>query len=124
MRTEEYAYDGDVLTALTFYSETHQISGYYTFVFSNGKKLTANCYSSSQLLRERIEFQYDSATGKRSGSTSYDASGAVTGSTARSYEGGLFTETRTEQVGKATTVRRFSYEEGPLGFDPDVYFEF
>jgi hypothetical protein len=118
----DYAYSDDVLA-----SSTQRIAGAVTYtnnyVFEAGRKLTTFRYAPDGALQARTEFAYDSGKSRRLGATSYDASNTITGSSLRTYEGDLFTETRIES-GTTVQYRKFKFEDGPCAVDPEIYFEF
>ena len=124
MNTVEYTYSSGALSSSTRRTSAGTVSALYNYVFDAGRKITSFYYMPDNSLVTRTEFNYDvPPTNKRLGSTNYDAYDAITGSSLRTYEQGLFTETRIIS-GATTAYRKFHYQDGPLAVDVDDFFEF
>jgi hypothetical protein len=125
MYTTTYDYVGGVLDRATTAFPSGIGDGYVTYVFTNGKKQTSSRYLKDGTLQSWNGFTYDAASGRRLGGTSHAASGAVTGSSTRTYvDGQLVSVQILDGSGAASGTRSFTYEPGPLAFDYDELFEF
>lgn len=123
LRSTTYTWAGGVLSRATNHASSGDVTGYSTYAFATGRKLTTYRYSATDVSLGRTDFTYDPVTQARTGSTTYDANDVVTGSSTRTYAGGLFVEAEMT-FGANVTHRIFTYERGPLDGDFDVFFEF
>lgn len=119
----DYRYDArGVLAGSTTTSSTGAVIGTVAYEFHDGRKTKTSRYDASAVLVSWTTFSYG-PTGERTGVTTYDAAGTVTGTGTRVFEGGHLAEVIIVNEG-TTSHRTFTYEEGPNRIDPDLFYEF